>query len=155
MENNSRANGSFRYSLEDFQQVSIVLGDRSPFMCKDRKAKFTAYWKGLNDEYLFNLMTILHLAEFCQVQVTPVMDEDENLKGISFEIQDYPANKTVIIQKDDCGYIEVLNDKGEDWGNLNYIVINLTYEVHSHVEKKIKESREKLEKEQKEAAMAN
>lgn len=147
MENNSRASGSFRYSLEDFQQVSIVLGDRSPFMCKDRKVKVTAYWKGLDDDYLFNLMTILHLAEFCQVQVTPIRDEDENLKGISFEIRDYPTNKTVIIQKDDCGYIEVLNDKGEDWGDLSYIVINLTYEVHSHVEKKIKESREKLEKE--------
>ena len=155
MENNSHANSSFRYSLEDFQQVSIVLGDRSPFMCKDRKVKFTAYWKGLDDEYLFNLMTILHLAEFCQVQVTPIMDEDENLKGISFEIHDCPTNKTVIIQKDDYGYIEVLNDKGEDWGDLSYIVINLTYEVHSHVEKKIKESREKWEKEQKEAAMAN
>jgi hypothetical protein len=99
-------------------------------------------------------MTILHLAKFCKVQVTPIRDEDENLKGISFEIRDYPTNKTVIIQEDDCGYIEVVDDKGEYLRDLSYIVLTLTYEVHYYVEEKLKESREKWEKEQKEAAMA-
>ena len=148
-------NGSFNYELGAFQKISIVLGDRIPCIWDDGELKFTAYWKGLDDDYLFNLMTILHLAKFCHVQVTPIRDDNENLKGISFEIRDYPANKTVIIQEDDCGYIEVVDDKGEDWGDLSDIVLTLTYEVHYYIEEKLKESREKWEKEQKEAAMAN
>lgn len=148
-------NGSFNYDLGDFQEISIILGDRIPRLWDDGELKFTAYWKGLDDDYLFNLMTILHLAKFCKVQVTPIRDEDENLKGISFEIRDYPTNKTVVIQEDDCGYIEVVDDKGEYWRDLSDIVLTLTYEVHYHIEEKLKESREKWEKEQKEAAMAN
>ena len=155
MDNNSRDNGSFRHSFDAFQQVSIVLGDRIPSLCKNREIKFTANWNGVGEDYLFELVKILHLAEFCKVPVTSVMDEDGNLKGISFEIRDYPANKIVTIQKDDCGYIEVLDGDGDEWANLSYIVTNLTYEVWYHIEKDHRERNEKWEKEQKEAAMAN
>ena len=94
---------SFHYAFDAFQDVTISVGDD----------KVTAKWGGTGDlDFLLPLSNTLYLASYLCLPVERIDDENGNLTGISFSLGPSESDN-VVIQKDDCGYLEVLNGNGE------------------------------------------
>lgn len=102
---------SFHYDFSEFQNITISAGDNTPYSTASED-KFTAKWGGIGDlDFLIPLSNFLYLADYMRFPVERIDDENGNLAGISFSLD----SSKVIIQKDDCGYLEVLDGDGEPW----------------------------------------